>query len=205
MKHSRSLPVHAGSARARIAAEAARLLARDEAAGLPQARRKAAQRLGIGDPAQMPADGEIREALLAYQRVFGEPADLPPLATLQQAAAEALAHFAEFDPDLCGGLAEQPPRRERQVQLLLYSDDPDAPLHRLLDAGLAHRVSRGSLHAEGLGVLQVDHLDVRAGEIEFRLTPLPPRCRGRRLRHSADGDPLPRVSGKAWLAIRRAR
>jgi hypothetical protein len=188
------------SPRARIAAEAARLLAREEAASPDRARRKAAQRLGYDLPALLPSEAEVLQALRDYQRVFGEAADLPALEDLQRAASEALAHFADFDPELCSGLAEEPPRRERRIQLLLYSDDPDAPLHRLLEAGLAHRTRRGSLHAEGLGTLQVDHLDVAVGGVEFRLTPLPRRCRALRLRARAGGEVLPRVGSARWQA-----
>lgn len=192
------------SPRVRIAVEAARLLAREEAASPDRARRKAAQRLGYDLPALLPSEAEVLQALRDYQRVFGEAADLPDLEHLQRAATEALAHFADFDPELCSGIAEEPPRRERQIQLLLYSDDPDAPLHRLLDAGLAHRTRRGSLHAEGLGTLQVDHLDVAVGEVEFRLTTLPRRCRTLRLRSRADGEPLPRIGAARWQARRMA-
>lgn len=188
------------SPRARIAAEAARLLAREEAASPDRARRKAAQRLGFDLPALLPSEAEVLQALRDYQRVFGEAPDLPPLELLERAAGEALAHFSDFDPEVCSGIAEAPPRRERQIQLLLYSDDPDAPLHRLLEAGLAHRTLRGSLHAEGLGRLAVDHLDVVVGGVEFRLTPLPPRCRTRKLRLRAEGEPLPRIGVARWHA-----
>jgi hypothetical protein len=196
-------PLDPSSPRARVAAEAARLLARDEAAGAEQARRKAARRLGIDEPALWPSEAEVQQALRDYQRLFGESAELPALAVLEAAADAALTHFAEFEPELCGGLAEAPPRRERVVQLLLYAEDPDAPLHRLLEAGLAHRVRRGSLLADGLGLLQVDHLDLRVGEVAFRLTPLPPRCRAVRLRARADAEPLPRIGAGAWRTRRR--
>lgn len=188
------------SPRARIAAEAARLLAREEAVNPDRARRKAAQRLGVDLPALLPSEAEVLQALRDYQRVFGEAPDLPALEHLARAASGALTHFSDFDPEVCSGIAEDPPRRERQIQLLLYSDDPDAPLHRLLEAGLAHRTVRGSLHAEGLGRLQVDHLDVVVGGVEFRLTPLPRRCRGLRLRQRAEGAPLPRIGAARWQA-----
>jgi len=191
------------SPRARIAAEAARLLAREEASTPDRARRKAAQRLGYAAPSLWPSEAEVQQALRDYQRVFGEPTDLPTLERLLDAATEALAHFADFDPEVCSGIAGQPPRRERQIQLLLYSDDPDAPLHRLLEAGLAHRTRRGSLHAEGLGVLQVDHLEVAVGGVEFRLSPLPRRLRGLRLRPRPDAEPLPRLGATRLAALRQ--
>lgn len=197
MKRRRETP-DMSSPRARIAAEAARMLARGEASSGERARRKAARKLGIDEPSLQPSDAEVAEALRDYQRLFGEADDLPSLAQLEQAAGEALQHFAGFTPELCGGLAEQPPRREPVIHLLLYVDDPDAPLHRLLEEGIPHRVRRGSLYADGLGALSVDHLELTAGGVDILLTPLPLRCRGAALRRSVHAEPLPRVGASSW-------
>ena len=84
-----------------VAQEAARLLAGGEQVDIDQARRKAAARLGIRDEGELPDATQIREALAERQRLFGA-APAPALGLLRDAALQAMAFLAAFDPRLTG-------------------------------------------------------------------------------------------------------
>lgn len=190
----------------RIAQEAARLLATDEAASVDAARRKAAARIGIKDAAQLPDDAAIRAALAAYRALFSpptsDPAPEPEEASAQRLAlaVDAMRFMREFLPELAEHDAALPDHQA--LRILVYSEDPDAPLHRLLDAGRRHRVRRERL-IEGAGrqPLAVDVLEVAVERERVEFWPLPPRLRGARLADSVLGEPIRR---HALAAVQRA-
>ncbi|GIX34558.1 MAG: hypothetical protein KatS3mg126_0337 [Lysobacteraceae bacterium] len=186
----------------RIAEEAARLLARDEAATVDAARRKAARRLGVARPAELPTDAAIHEALRAYRALFGDPHRESAAERLRE-ALEAMRWMSAFGPELAEPLDPASPG-SGAIRILLYCDDPDAPLQRLMEAGMRWRQRRARLHGPRERVVTVDVLSVYAGMQEFEFWPLPRTLRGTPLRDAPLGDPLPRTStGAVALALRR--
>lgn len=129
--------------RSRLAQEAARLISTGEAGDYPQARRKAAQRLGVLDKAMFPANGDIDEALREYQRLFR-----PEAGTLtrryREAAMEAMEFLAPFQPMLTGPVLEATVDAHTVVTLHLHHDDPDAIEHHLREHGIP--ADSGSVH-----------------------------------------------------------
>ena len=93
-------PAVAQARRQRVAAETARLLAQG-GGDMATARRKAAERLGLRDPAFLPDADQIREALQAHHRLFS-PGHLDPgrLRRQREAALAALDQLAVFEPRL---------------------------------------------------------------------------------------------------------
>lgn len=188
----------------RIAQEAARLLAHDEAASVDAARRKAAARIGIKDPAQLPDDQTIRAALATYRALFGEQLHAPAAGAAEaseqrlELAIDAMHFMREFEPEL----AEADPAlgAGQALRILIYSEDPDAPLHRLLDAGRRHRLRRERLIESGRSSITVDVLEVRVEEQALEFWPLPVALRGRILADTPHSDPLRRQS---LAALRR--
>lgn len=144
--------------RYRLAREAARLMAESGVRDFHQAKRKAAERLGIHDDASLPRNREIEEALREYQRLFqgglsqddgqgdaspvsGPAAGARPLAQgggqqaalrrRREAALRALEFFAGFDPRLVGPVLDGTADAYSAVQLHLHCDDADAVAHFL--------------------------------------------------------------------------
>lgn len=116
--------------RQRVAQEAARLLASGEQVDIDQARRKAAARLGVRDETALPDAALIREALAERQRLFGGgPA--PALGRLRDAALQAMAFLAAFDPRLAGPVLEGTAGERAGVLLHLHPLDPDDVAHFL--------------------------------------------------------------------------
>ncbi|MGH8121331.1 MAG: hypothetical protein ACREPT_01005 [Rudaea sp.] len=118
--------------RARIAADAARLISESGLRDYHAAARKAAQRLGAKDDCVLPKADEIEGALRAHQQLFA--ADQQPLLLrrLRETARDAMRFFAHFEPRLVGAVLEGTADRHSAVCLHLFSDDADAPA-RLLD------------------------------------------------------------------------
>jgi hypothetical protein len=186
----------------RIADAAARLLARDEAATLDSARRKAAARLGLKSPSQLPDDRLILDALGAYRALFCAPE--PPAAPRWQAALEAMRFMADFRPELTE-TPSGPCLPQQALSVLLYCEDPDAPLHRLLEAGLRHRIRRDALYRGDAGRVVVDVLRVDRDHLPVEFWPLPPSLRGVALGVSPHGEPLPRISLRRAEGLAGAR
>lgn len=129
--------------RQRLAHEAARLMADGGIRDYHQAKRKAAERLGIHDDDSLPRNREIEDALRQYQRLFVGDAHHVALAVRRQAALHALEFFADFHPRLVGPVLEGTADAHSPVQLHLHSDDVDAIGRWLEDHGIpADRCSR---------------------------------------------------------------
>jgi hypothetical protein len=186
--------------RLRVATEAARLLARLGLQDYGEAKRRAARSLGIDDAASQPSDGQIRERLIEYQRLFGGIDQPVALQRRREAAAQAMERFAIFEPRLVGRVLDGSADEKSPVQLQVFSAEPEAFARFLMDAGLP---------ARGLPWLHL-HLgqerDVRmpawgflAGEIEFEVAVLPPNLL-RQPPLDGDGKPMERA---ALSALRR--
>jgi hypothetical protein len=109
--------------RVRIAQEAARLMSEHGIRDHGQAKRKAAERLGIRDEAAMPRNAEIDEALREFQRLFRGDVQPRVLHERREAAREAMRFFARFEPRLVGAVLDGTADEHSAVTLHLHSDD----------------------------------------------------------------------------------
>ncbi len=137
MHHARQhAETKARERRARLAHEAARLIAETGLRDFHQAKLKAAQRLGIHDDASLPRNREVEDALREYQRLYqGEfqgDAQVNALRLRREAALRALEFFAPFDARLVGPVIDGTADANAPVQLQLYTDDAEA-VPRFLD------------------------------------------------------------------------
>ncbi|MBS0589791.1 MAG: hypothetical protein JSR65_04040 [Proteobacteria bacterium] len=124
--------------RTRIAIEAARLIDESGIRDYALAKRKAAQRLGIGDDAVLPKNAEIDAALREHQRLFHADNQPRRLHMLRETACEAMRFFAAFEPRLVGAVLDGSADAHSAVCLHLFSDDPDAPARHLAEHGIEH-------------------------------------------------------------------
>lgn len=182
--------------RLRVAAEAARLLA--QGGGDPVvARRKAAARLGFDDPASLPSGEEIREALASHRRLFGGGGDDALLARRREAALDAMAHFAAFDPRLVGAVLDGSADADATIELHLHADDPDAVARLLLDRGApATQRPRRLLLARGAPA-DVPCWELRADGLPFALWVLPATSARQPPLDPLDGTPMRRADARA--------
>ena len=181
--------------RLRVAEEAARLLLEGGHEDLEAARRKAAERLGLRDPALLPGGDEIREALRGRQRLFqaGSGVDL---ARLRQAALDAMAFFTEFEPRLVGPVLDGDPAATI-VTLHLHADDPDQVALQLRERGIPARQRLRRLRLERDAGAEVPAWEFAADGIAFELLVLPLRSLRQPPLDPLDDRPMARAGAAA--------
>lgn len=163
--------------RQRLAYEAARIMAEQGVHEFERARRKAAQRAGVGDKRNWPNNEEIQEALLAHQRLFQGERRAEELRELRAQALAAMRSFASFQPRLVGPVLTGTAERSQGVRLLVFAESPEEVVHALLEQGIPWK-QREELLRFGKGVRR-SHPVLRfvAGDTPFELVVLPPEGR----------------------------
>lgn len=158
--------------RQHLAQEAARLMVEGGSRDFHQAKRKAAERLGISDDAVLPRNSEVEEALREYQRLF-QPGAMAAVLQRRHAALQALEFFAAFHPRLVGPVLDGTADSHSPVTLHLHTDDADATRRFLEQHGIPaeSRSRRVRLDRERSGDFSSWHFS--ADGIAFDITVLP--------------------------------
>ena len=133
-----------------LAQEAARLMAEHGYSDFLSAKRKAAQRFGVGDQAALPKNKEIESALEEYQRLFTAEEHIESLYAQRLVALDAMRRLKEFEPRLVGAVLSGTATEHSDVQLHLFTDNAESVGLKLIDAGIAHEVTerRVKMNAE---------------------------------------------------------
>jgi hypothetical protein len=180
--------------RRRLAHEAARLMAESGIRDFHQAKRKAAERLGIHDDASLPRNREIEDALREYQRLFQGDAQAAGLRARRDAALRALEFFAVFDARLVGPVLDGTADRYSPVALHLYTDDAEAVV-RYLDQHLIPAESRSRrIRFDRERADDVPVWVFSAEDLTFDLTVLPRDALRQSPLSSIDEKPMKRAS-----------
>ncbi len=115
-----------------IAAEAARIMATEGQKNYLTAKQKAAARLGITQRSALPSNADVEDALKTWQRLYGGEDHAKCLSDLRELAVEAMAFLKPFKPRLVGPVLEGTADQFSRVCLHLFTDDPDGPVHFLM-------------------------------------------------------------------------
>jgi hypothetical protein len=187
--------------RHRLAHEAARLMAEGGIRDYHQAKRKAAERLGIHDDASLPRNREIEDALREYQRLFRGDAQAIGLRQRREAALRALDFFSGFDARLVGPVLDGTADRYAPVSLHLHTDDEDAVARHLEQHGIPAeaRSRRVRFDRERLGDVPVWVFS--AEDLTFDLTVLPTDALRQAPLSSIDEKPMKRASATQVRAL----
>jgi hypothetical protein len=163
--------------RQRLAYEAARIMAEQGVHEFDRARRKAAERAGIGNKRHWPNNGEIQEELLQYRRLFQNQDRALELSQLRRQAIDAMRTFSAFLPRLVGPVLTGTGDGTQGVRLQLFADNPEDVVLRLLEQGIPWRERDIRLRYGG-GVHQTHPaFTFVAGETPFELVVLPAGAR----------------------------
>ncbi len=131
-----------------VAEEAARIMREQGVDDYLQAKRKAADRLGVTDASILPRNTEIEAALVAHQRLFAADRHEADLATMRRSALEAMRLMADFQPRLVGPVLTGTASAHSEINLHLFSDSPEAVSIRLEERGVPHEVLERRLRYE---------------------------------------------------------
>jgi hypothetical protein len=131
-----------------VAEEAARIMREQGVEDFLQAKRKAADRLGVTDASILPRNTEIEAALVAHQRLFGADRHEAGLADLRRSALEAMRLMADFQPRLVGPVLTGTASRHSEINLHLFTESAEAVSIRLEERGIPHEVVERRLRYE---------------------------------------------------------
>jgi hypothetical protein len=159
--------------RLRVAQEAARLMSEHGIRDFHHAKLKAAERLGILDTQALPRNLEIEQALREHQRLFLADRQPQLLQQRREAAVEAMAFLAAFEPRLVGAVLEGTADAHSAVCLHVHSDDPDAVVQYLHEHGVPIEMQVRRLRYSRDEQPEYPVLLFSADDLPFDLTVLP--------------------------------
>jgi hypothetical protein len=122
-----------------LAQEAARIMAEHGIEDFLQAKRKAADRLGVNDVSVLPKNIEIEAALRAHQRLFGRESHDNSLKEQRRIALETMRLLAEFNPRLVGSVLTGTATDYSDINLHLFADRSESVAIRLIEIGVPHQ------------------------------------------------------------------
>ena len=108
--------------RRRIAALAARLIAEHGINDYTQAKRKAAQQLGLPGSTPLPENSVIEEELRLRQRLFDGDEHAAILADLRRKACQVLELVEPFNAYLAGSVLDGSASRHAEIDIQLFTD-----------------------------------------------------------------------------------
>jgi hypothetical protein len=156
--------------RQRIAQEAARIMSHSGSRNFLQAKRKAAQALGVSDARHMPANWEVEQALAAYQRLFLGDSQPDRLRELRRTALQAMHTFRAFSPRLVGPVLEGTADQHSEVNLHLFAEAVEEVGTFLLDRRIPWVLSDRRLRLAGGEHERCPEYRFVAGEVPMALT-----------------------------------
>ncbi len=159
--------------RARIAHEAARLIAEQGVRDYHAAKRKAAEHCGAFEERDLPSNREIESALREHQRLFQSVSQPRRLAELRAIALEAMQFFERFDPRLVGAVLDGTADDFSAVSLHLFDDDAAAVARFLDDQNIPYDEDERALRFSREDVLEFPVLRFDADATTIDLTILP--------------------------------
>jgi predicted nucleotidyltransferase len=133
-------PTRSDHLRSAVAQEAARLMAEHGIQDFLVAKRKAAERYGVVEGAFLPKNTEIEAALASYQRLFGGEQHMSSLQKQRRTALQAMQLLEQFEPRLVGAVLNGTATEYTDIQLHVFSDNPEAVYTQLMDRRFEYEV-----------------------------------------------------------------
>ncbi len=157
-RHERPRP--STSARASIAATAARLMAEDGITDYHQAKKKAARQLGLSEHAGLPDNAEVELELRAYRSIYQAEEHVELIAALRHSALDLLELLEYFHPCLTGSVLDGTAGEHSRIDILLFADSAKDVEIFLLNRGIAvaHADPRNE-RVEAVLVIETDTVD----------------------------------------------
>jgi hypothetical protein len=131
-----------------LAQEAARIMSEQGIDDFLLAKRKAAERLGVGDASVLPKNTEIEEALAEHHRLFEGNRHDTALADLRTIALRTMRLLREFEPRLVGPVLSGSASAHSEINLHLFAESAETIALRLLEHGIPHQVMERRLRYE---------------------------------------------------------
>ena len=155
--------------RQRVAAEAARIMATEGQHQYLNAKQKAAQRLGADSRKGLPSNAEVAAALKDYLELFGGHEREQAVQQLLETALQAMRWLQPLSPRLSGAVVDGLADRHSPLQIHVFSDDPDAPLHFLMQRNMPYEQGQKRIRWYEDQYRDIATLNFHAGDIKVEL------------------------------------
>jgi len=155
--------------RARVASEAARIIATECLQDFHAAKRKAADRIGINERLALPSNLEVQDALIRYQDLYGGQQHQNNLLHLRLAALDAMRMLQEHSPCLTGPVLDGSAGPHTRITLHVFCDAVETLVFDFLERGLPFRQEqrRMRLSDKDYQVVPIFLIEVSACTIEL--------------------------------------
>ena len=180
-------------ARQQVAHEAARLMVEHGIRDYHLAKRKAAERLRVGDSRDLPRNDEIEREREAYQRLFRGEEQSHHLYALRKCALEAMRLLDSFRPRLVGPVLSGAADRHSEICLHLFSDPPETVAMFLLENRITHDQGEARVRFRSNEHERLPAFRFIAGELPVELIVFSARARRRIPLSPVDGRPMRRA------------
>jgi hypothetical protein len=125
--------------REQLAQEAARLMVESGIENFGLAKRKAAERLGVGAAGALPSNAQIHSCVSERQRIFEQSVLDDRLAKLRRVAADVMELLEPFRPRLVGAVLLGTATINSSIELHAFTDAPESVAAGLESQGIALR------------------------------------------------------------------
>ena len=194
LRHSKP-PVRSGEQkRARLATEAARIMAEEGVRDFQMAKRKAVARLNLGAERDLPTNEEIEAALTEHLHLFHGARLAHDTKRLRKIAADAMAFLAPFDPRLVGPVLAGTVTPTSEVQLHVTADTPEQVGLFLSDHDIPFRLSERRVRYGGDRYENVSACCFTADDVAIELYVFDPRSAREPPLSPVDGRPMQRAN-----------
>lgn len=191
---TRPRAIRGDDVRRALAQEAARLMVEHGVDDFLFAKRKAAERLGVGEHAVLPKNSEIEAAIVEYQQLFLADEHTEVLAEQRRVAIEAMELLDEFEPRLVGPVLAGTATPHQEISLHVFSDSPEAVSFALMDAGIPYKIIERRVRMNADRVLQYPAVQFVAGDLEIEATVFPRDGIRQSPLSPTDGKPMKRAN-----------
>jgi hypothetical protein len=191
---TRPRAIRGDDVRRALAQEAARLMVEHGVDDFLFAKRKAAERLGVGEHAVLPKNSEIEAAIVEYQQLFLADEHTEVLAEQRRVAIEAMELLDEFEPRLVGPVLTGTATPHQEISLHVFSDSPEAVSFALLDAGIPYKVIERRVRMNADRVVQCPAVQFVTGDLEIEATVFPRDGIRQSPLSPTDGKPMKRAN-----------
>lgn len=179
--------------RLRLADEAARIILEEGIRDYGLAKRKAAERLGTGNPKDLPANTEVADAVLARSRLYRTPTEQHEYQERLRTAALVMERLRALEPRLVGPLLLGILEPQPVINLHGFADTVEEVIIDLRDRGIPSRTGERRYRGPGSGI-RVPFLRFRGPEgMEIELTIFPRNGIRQAPPSPIDGRPMRRM------------
>ena len=192
-------------ARQQVAHEAARLMVEHGIRDFHLAKRKAAERLRMGNARDLPRNDEIEREREVYQRLFSGEERSRHLDTLREGALQAMRLLDRFRPKLVGPVLSGSADRHSEICLHLFSDPAEAVAIFLIEKRIVHDQGEARLRFQANAQERLPAFRFIAGESPVELIVFSDRNRRRIPLCPIDGRPMRRAKLSEVAALIEAR